>query len=331
LPRLIDRAPRVVDRHPGLVVRSPRVVVRQPRLVRPVIRSYRPIIRHHPYHRTIVRPCYRGWTFWPFARHHFYFGGTIRILGCTIPRVYVHRVVVSDEPRVIVYDAPDVVVHDRVYLSRQERLIEELLRGDTDQREDAARELAEYDNVSAVAALIDALVNDVSPDVREAAARSLGKIESPFAYEALVRVAAIEDDEDVAEAAREAAEVIADEHDDDELTVSERWPEMTDPDADDLAKYGEYLEILRFGNANEREKAAGKLHDFPGTQTVAALIDAMINDANEEVREEAAESLGKVGDRLAMPFLNWTREHDPDKSTRKDAEEAIKKIRNTIP
>lgn len=288
---------------------------------------HRPAVIRHP---TVVRhycsscfswhhgPCVRLRSHWP--HHTIYIGGTVRVIGYSVPRVYVHRVVVEDAPRVLIRET------ERTYLSRQERLIDELLRGDAEQRENAARELSDYEDIGTIAALQDALINDAEPAVREAAARSLGQIRSPLAYEALLRMVEAEDDPEVRDAAEQAAQAIVEYVGQDKLSVSSRWPEMTTPD-DQL---GVYLEDLRFADAKQREKAAGKLHDYPGTQTVAALIDAMINDANEEVREEAAESLGKVGDRMALPFLQWARQHDPDKSTRDDAEDSIEKIYNTI-
>ena len=56
----------------------------------------------------------------------------------------------------------------------------------------------------------------------------------------------------------------------------------------------------------------------------------MVNDYHDEVREEAAESLGKIGDQVALPFLRWTHNHDSDRSTRKDAEKAMERVRNTF-
>ena len=48
------------------------------------------------------------------------------------------------------------------------------------------------------------------------------------------------------------------------------------------------------------------------------------------MREEAAESLGKIGDRMALPFLQWAKEHDVDKATQDDAKDAIKDIHQKI-
>ena len=159
-----------------------------------------------------------------------------------------------------------------------------------------------------------------------AAARSLAEIADPAAYEALLRSAAAEQEEDVRQAAQKAAERIKNLHGEEKLYVSPKMPPMNEG----IVELGIYLEDLRYGTAELRRKAADKLQEYKGTQSVAALLDALVNDADEKVREEAAESLGDLGDRMALPFLKWSRYNDPDKTVRKKAEEAVEEIYHTI-
>ena len=63
---------------------------------------------------------------------------------------------------------------------------------------------------------------------------------------------------------------------------------------------------------------------------MAALINALVNDSSDDVRDEAAESLGKIGDRMALPFLRANRYNDADSSVRKEAAKAIDRIYDTI-
>ncbi len=66
-------------------------------------------------------------------------------------------------------------------------------------------------------------------------------------------------------------------------------------------------------------------------QSVAALIDALINDPQPDVREQAAKSLGKIGDRMALPFLQAAQNGDNVDSVREMAEKALNKIQETAP
>lgn len=92
----------------------------------------------------------------------------------------------------------------------------------------------------------------------------------------------------------------------------------------------DYLEDLRFGDAEVRQKAADKLDDYEGGQPVAALINILINDPVSDVREQAAKTLGKIGDRMAIGFLKAAKYNDTEESVRKDANKAIDKIYNAI-
>jgi hypothetical protein len=84
------------------------------------------------------------------------------------------------------------------------------------------------------------------------------------------------------------------------------------------------------GSVDQRRQAADALAKQPGTQSVAALIDTLVNDNDARVRADAAESLGKLNDRMAGDFLQWVAENDTDKSVQRETHVAIEKIGNTI-
>jgi len=259
------------------------------------------------------------------------------------PPVYVYE----SSPRVIVRESAPVIVRESrphletidphpvrvaeykpvvTYIATQQDLIDELLRGEPEERMEATTKLSEHPNIRSVAVLIDALINDADARVRASAAHSLGEIGNPWAYEALLRSAQAEADEKVKQAAEQESEILKEKAETQNIYVSEVFPPMNTGEV----KLGEYLEDLRFGEDNQREKAAEKLAKYRGTQTTAALIDTLINDEKGDVREEAAESLGKIGDRMALPFLQWAKEHDVDKATQDDAKDAIKDIHQKI-
>ena len=209
----------------------------------------------------------------------------------------------------------------------QVSMIDSMLRGGPEDRKAAASGLGQYANINSVAVLVDALINDVETEVRAAAAKSLGEIADAGGYEVLLRAIAFEHDEEVVAAATEAAEIIKAKVSEEELpVVSAEMPPMNTGEE----ILGQYLEELRFGEAGVRKSAADKLGNYPGTQSVTALVDTLINDAHIGAREEAAESLGQIGDRMALPFLKWAEIYDPDKLVRDDAGLAIKKIYDKI-
>ena len=166
------------------------------------------------------------------------------------------------------------------------------------------------------------MINDVEPTVRQAAAKSLGKIESPAAYEPLLRSVQAERDENVRYAASDAAGHIKDVYGSENLPVSDEFPPMNQG----KSELGEYLEQLRFGSPYEREKAAKKLIDHKGTQAVAGLIDALVNDSEKDVRQEAAKTLGSIADNIALPFLEAARDNDSAANVRHQADLAVQKI-----
>jgi len=216
----------------------------------------------------------------------------------------------------------------QVYASRQAELFDQVLRDESEERVKAAVELGDYQDISSVAILIDVLINDADSVVRAAAATSLGKIGDTMAYEALLRSAEAEHEPQMQEAAQKASEIIkkAIETGGLYVYVSSVFPPMNDG----KVELAQYLEDMRFGSDDVRGNAAKELVNYKGTQATAALLNALINDDNAGVRKETAESLGKIGDRMTLPFLKWSCDNDPDESVRKEADKAVEKIYDTI-
>ena len=325
--RNVSRAARSVGRAARNVGRAARSVGRAARNVsRPVRHIKRPVLaatqyrtggitRHvkiggHKRHRSKFR--------FDWGRRHRRYSGCIRLWG-VVPTIIIESTV-RRAPTTVVVEAP------RVYVSTQDRLMDTVLRAKDRDRRDAARELARFDNIQSVAVLVDVLINDADGEVRLAAAESLAEIADAAAYEPLLRAADAEPDSQLRKDLVKALRTIEDSVDEDDLYVSPVMPPMNQG----KEKLGQYLEDLRFGSAGTRKKAAKKLDDYRGTQAAAALINAFVNDRSDDVREEAAESLGKIGDRMALPFLRTNRYNDPDSSVRKKAAKAIERIYNTI-
>jgi len=243
----------------------------------------------------------------------------IYVYGVTSPVVIREYVTVS-EPGVV------AVQPESEAYTTHEKLMGQLLFAQDEKRVEAAKGLAEYKDISTVAALADALINDANYQVRAAAAESLGEIADPASYEVLLRSADAEQSETVQQAAQAAAENIGKAHDTDKLYVTPEFPPMNNG-KENLATY---MEQLRFGSDDERKKAAKKLQDYPGTQAVTALINVLINDPDKDVRKEAAHCLGEIGDRMPLPFLDAVSTNDPEKSVREEAKDAIEEIHETI-
>ena len=293
---------------------------------RPYYHRYHGPRHYHYYDSSFLRMYYGDYDFYfgfyrpsySWYRHHcggYYPHRTVYIYGATYPTVIREYVAVS-EPEIIITEPEPVV------LSTHEKLMGQLLFEQDEKRLQAAKDLGEYKDISTIAALTDVLINDANYQVRAAAAESLGQIEDSAGYEALLRSAAAEQSETVRNAAEAASGNIEQANDHDDLYVSPKFPPMNNG----KEKLGTYMEQLRFGPDDQRKKAAKKLEDYPGTQTVAALINALVNDSDKSVRKEAAHSLGKIGDRMPLPFLDTVSVDDPEKSVRKEAEEAIKEI-----
>ncbi|MCP4711101.1 MAG: HEAT repeat domain-containing protein [Planctomycetes bacterium] len=253
-----------------------------------------------------------------------YYAPIVRIYNPVVPptQVIIKEVAVASPTQQVVMQEP--VVDEGLPLQTQ--LIEGALRDGGEGRKAAVRGLGQFRNLHSVAVLVDVVINDVDAEVRAAAAMSLGEIGDPAGYEALLRSAASEHEESAklaAEAAMAQIKLIAGE---DSVYVSPKMPPMNTGDVE----LGQHLEALRFGDDPSRKEAADNLAGYPGTQSVAALIDTLMNDARDNVREASAESLGKLGDRIALPFLRATQINDPDKSVREEASDAVEKIYDKI-
>ncbi|MBN2212331.1 MAG: HEAT repeat domain-containing protein [Sedimentisphaerales bacterium] len=287
-----------------------------------------PVYVYHPrynyrYHNYYTPSYLRHRYYYRPYRYHY-----VYINGYWYPQRYLVSVTVPPVTVVDLHQSDDTVVIQQsdTQASRQMELIEQLMRDNQDNRRRAARDLAELPGPASTAALVDALINDAGFEVRREAARALEELADPMAYEVLYRSATMDINEEVQDAAEDAMDAIAKHYDRSTLLLSPQTPPMNTG----LAELAEYLEDLRFGDDKTRKKAADKLDDYPGTQTVAALINVLINDYDDEVREEAAHSLGKLGDRAALGFLRTAQYDDPEDDVRKEAEKAIEKIYNTI-
>jgi HEAT repeats len=323
------RQPKIVNRRHTQMApqKQPRLYRQRERLTR-LRRSH--YSRRHNWHRVRQYPHY-------YPRQGYGFGiSIIRLFGCDYLSCYLYRpwpeTVIIHEPvvverHVIVREPETIIVQEADEgAHRQEKLIGQLLLAQPDDRESAACELSQFEGVAVVAALVDAMINDAEVKVRTASAVSLGKIADPLAFEALIRSSMAEQDKAAIEAATVAVQNIRDKMGQEQIYVSERFPPMNEG----KPELGRYLEDLRLGSADQRRHAAKELRNYIGTQAVAALTNTLINDPDESVREETAESLGKITDRMALPFLEAARLSDPDKDVREEADEAIDKIRNCI-
>jgi len=237
--------------------------------------------------------------------------------------IYVERE--AAPPTVVVQDAESQPAPTQVYLSEQEQLMDDILRGDAQKRQLAAQNIAKFKTIETAAVLIDVMINDMDPAVRQAAAKSLADIELPYGYEALVRAAQYELDENARTVAQTAADALKAKFGS-ELYLSPKMPPMNTGDP----KLAKQLEDLRYGESDERKNAAGDLEKEKGTQATAALINALINDVDDKVRKEAAESLENINDRMALPFLKWSADNDPDDDVRDEAKDTVETLYNSI-
>ena len=265
--------------------------------------------------------------YYPTSNYYYnyapYYAPIVRIYNPVVPptQIIVKEVAVAAPAQQVVYQEPVV---ESVPLQTQ--LMGSALREDVDNRKTAVRGLGQFPNLHSVATLVDVVINDVDAEVRAAAAMSLGEIGDPAGYEALLRCAASEHEESTKLAAEAAMAQIKLTAGEDSVYVSPKMPPMNTGDVE----LGQHLEALRFGDDESRKEAAENLSAFGGTQSVAALIDTLLNDARDNVREASAESLGKLGDRIALPFLRAAQINDPDKSVREEASDAVKEIYDKI-
>ena len=91
-------------------------------------------------------------------------------------------------------------------------------------------------------------------------------------------------------------------------------------------KAAEFLKTLFRGDDSERRSAAHELRKFNAPPVVAGLIDALARDGSEDVRREAALSLGELSAREAHAALRKASREDRDSGVRKAALKSALKI-----
>ena len=205
---------------------------------------------------------------------------------------------------------------------RHRRLIENLQRNATLERIAAAGELAEFPSMQSLAVLQDALVNDAVSDVRQAAAKSLGQIADHRSFIGLLRIVQYDSDEEVKSAADYALAEIR--FASDPALIPEDF--QLRPLNHGRIGLAAHLEVLRLGSFRQRQKAITELIHYRGTQSSAAIIDALINDPSKAVRATAARQLAVQADDLALPFLEWAALNDPENSVQRRARSAHRMI-----
>jgi pimeloyl-ACP methyl ester carboxylesterase len=108
-------------------------------------------------------------------------------------------------------------------------------------------------------------------------------------------------------------------------------PGKTPPPAAQLVdrKAAGFLKTLFSGEDSERRSAAKELRKFNAPPVVAGLIDALTRDGSEDVRKEAAVSLGELNVREAQSALRKASREDRDSGVRKAALKSAQKIEET--
>jgi hypothetical protein len=93
-------------------------------------------------------------------------------------------------------------------------------------------------------------------------------------------------------------------------------------------KKNELLRTLETEDKDQRKEAIKELAGFSFDDKVrGALEDVLLSDPNVELRQEAAQSFGKVKNTKALAALEKARVEDSSEDVRKAADEAIKKIK----
>lgn len=190
-----------------------------------------------------------------------------------------------------------------------------------EERREAAMQLARLKGEAAFRALASA-VNDPSPQVRAAVVASLAERGDESAVPILSARLARDKDQFVRKAAayglgrfhegeRTAALASA---------LSDKDPEVRAAAAISLADHADAEAVPPLASAlsdkNDfvRAKAARALgvNGRSAVQTVPALIALLTKDEDGEVKRQAADALGQIGDRSALPALERARHHkDP--------------------
>lgn len=88
----------------------------------------------------------------------------------------------------------------------------------------------------------------------------------------------------------------------------------------------QYVDYLLRHDVESRRLAARELGGYYSVQSTAALMDALINDADAQVRALAAISLGEKGDPRAYEILLRSAEAEMDIEVSRQAREAARKL-----
>lgn len=194
-------------------------------------------------------------------------------------------------------------------------------------RAEVAKALGEFDDPDVIAALVDALETDESPNVRRWAAWALGEIGNPAATDALA--VALENDE-YAEARRWAAwalgeiavpspgalDALSTALEEDPSPETRRWSawalgEIQHPAAVDALNAA----VVSDAMPEVRRWSAWALGEIADVRAVSSLIRALERDQVGEVRQWSAWALGEVGDARAHEALTAaTRDSDSEVS-----------------
>jgi HEAT repeat protein len=180
-----------------------------------------------------------------------------------------------------------------------EALSKTLSDGDADVREAAAIALGNFNDRRAIGPLVHAL-KDTTSGVRRIAAAALSRIDENWSSSAEARAAA----EDLK-------------------------PALYDRDPDVRHFVGQLLVSL---GAMEAEALPGMEEAEPSAASMekrrklaVSLFLAILCDADRDLRQAAAEALGRIGERRAEPGLVRTL-HDPDPDVRVSTEQALQAI-----
>ena len=87
-------------------------------------------------------------------------------------------------------------------------------------------------------------------------------------------------------------------------------------------------QALYAGDPEDRAFAVGELSTWEPTPQILAVCFEALNDAQEDVRLEAAFTLEVLEDPSAIPVLQRVAEEDPSEEVREAAAEALESLRN---
>jgi hypothetical protein len=93
-------------------------------------------------------------------------------------------------------------------------------------------------------------------------------------------------------------------------------------------KKAELLRQLQIGDRTQKIKAIGELAGLSYDDKVKEkLTNILLNDPDPDLRKEAASAFGKAKNATVLSILEQVRVKDSDIAVRKEADDAIKKIK----